>query len=285
MKAYKYRIDGQRQNAATQILHLVGEDKRVLEIGCSVGTQTRILSRELRCEVTAVEIDAASAESAREFCKQLVIGDVESIDLTKALAEQSFDVVLLADVLEHLREPGLTLANLRSLLAPNGFLLCCVPNICHAAIAWEVAHGRFNYQRFGLLDDTHIRFFTRRSIEELLDGSGYVVSEVHRFRLPIGATEFPVTPASEDDLRFLSYVSTNNPECETYQFIIKAHSTAQPSQVFLPRIAKLERENEELLRRLTVADAKVKKLTSEVQWLENGRAAGFLRRVLGKLRR
>jgi len=284
MKAYKYRIDSQGRNAATQILPLVGDHKRVLEIGCSVGTQTRILSRELKCEVTAVEIDAGSAESAREYCKQLVIGDVESLDLTKALAEQSFDVMLLADVLEHLREPGRTLTKLRSLLAPSGFLLCCVPNVCHAAIAWEVAHGRFDYQRYGLLDDTHIRFFTRRSIEELLDSGGYIVSEVHRFRLPIGATEFPVTPASEDDLRFLSYVTTNNPESETYQFIVKAHSMGQSSQGLLPRIAKLERENEELLRRLTVADAKVKKLTSEIQWLESARAAGFLRRLLGKLR-
>jgi methionine biosynthesis protein MetW len=165
----------------------VPDGARVLDVGCATG----YLAAELRlrgCEVIGVEVDPAAAEQARAHCAAVVVGDLES-PLTHAEVERAaaggVDVVLCADVLEHLRDPWAVLSWLRTLLRVDGpgLAIISVPNIGHWTARREVLRGRFPYADFGLFDRTHLRFFTRDSAQELARRAGFAV----RRALPAGA--------------------------------------------------------------------------------------------------
>jgi 2-polyprenyl-3-methyl-5-hydroxy-6-metoxy-1,4-benzoquinol methylase len=160
---------------------------RVLDVGCATG----YLAAELRargCAVVGVEVDPAAAELARPHCAAVVVGDLEA-PATRAEVERAaaggVDVVLCADVLEHLRDPWEVLAWLRTLLRPGAEAkaIISVPNIGHWTARRELLRGRFPYADFGLFDRTHLRFFTRASARELARHAGFAV----RAELPAGA--------------------------------------------------------------------------------------------------
>src|SRR2546422_6811471 len=140
-KLYDYRVRAGAGNAPAMLLSLIGRDRRVLEIGCSSGSQTRVLASELGCQVFAIEIDPEAAELARPYCKHLVIGNIESVTRDELAAGEPYDVVLCADVLEHLLNPRLALEKVRSLIASDGFLLASIPNVTHSALVFEMMTG------------------------------------------------------------------------------------------------------------------------------------------------
>src|SRR4051812_41073249 len=105
MKRYAYDINLDAQDAPAKILRYIGTGKRVLEIGCASGTQTRIMKQQLNCHVVGVELDPDAANEARPFCDSLHVGDIETLDLQFQLESAPFDVVVFADVLEHLKDP------------------------------------------------------------------------------------------------------------------------------------------------------------------------------------
>jgi methionine biosynthesis protein MetW len=163
----------------------VPDGARVLDVGCATG----YLAAELRrrgCEVIGVEVDPGAAEQARAHCSAVVVGDLES-PATHGEVERAtaggVDVVVCADVLEHLRDPWAVLAWLRTLLRPQGKAIISVPNIGHWTARRELLRGRFPYADFGLFDRTHLRFFTRASARELAHRAGFAV----RRELPAGA--------------------------------------------------------------------------------------------------
>ena len=269
-KKYQYTVSTDSDHVAHKILALVPPRSRVLEIGCSSGSQTRLLKNTLGCSVTGIEIDAAAAEDAREFCERLIIGDIENLNLTENLGNQPFDVIILSDVLEHLKQPGDTLMKIRPLLGQSGILLASIPNIAHAAICWELAHGRFDYRDYGLLDDTHIRFFTKKTITHLFEGSGYYIAVWERVIRRPQETEFEVRPLSAEGNAFLAWIEAQNPEADTFQFVVKAHSTEQRGM--------FESDLQEVQAGINTAKAEIQQLkqhnqqlTSQIDWLEGHR--------------
>lgn len=273
-KKYQYTLPTDSDHVAHKILALVPHGSRVLEIGCSSGSQTRLLKNTLGCSVTGIEINAAAAVDAREFCERLIIGDIENLNMTENLGNQSFDVIILSDVLEHLKQPGDTLMKIRPLLGQSGILLASIPNIAHAAICWELAHGRFDYRDYGLLDDTHIRFFTKKSITRLFEGSGYYIAAWERVIKRAQETEFEVCPLSAEDHAFLTWIEAQNPEADTFQFVIKAYSTEQRGM--------FESDLHEAQAGINAARAEIqqlkqhnRQLASQIAWLEGHRFGGL----------
>lgn len=161
-------------NTVSLQLGMVGRDKDVLELGCATGRVTRLLVEQHGCRVTGVEYDAGAAERARPFCQRLVIGDVLD-EATLAAAAGEYDVILAGDVLEHLRAPELALRALRPSLRPGGCWVISVPNIAHWSVRKELLRGRFDYTDTGVMDRTHLRWFTPSSLGRLLADSGYRV--------------------------------------------------------------------------------------------------------------
>ncbi len=141
---------------------------RVLDLGCSDGSVAEQL-RTAGHHVTGVDVIAH--EGVKERVDWFVEADLE-LGLPPEL-EGPFDVVLAADVLEHVRHPERVLEPVRTLLAPGGTIIASVPNFGHWYPRLRVASGRFDYDRRGILDRDHVRFFTRKSFERLVASTGY----------------------------------------------------------------------------------------------------------------
>jgi SAM-dependent methyltransferase len=160
---------------------------RVLDVGCATGYLAAELARR-GCDVVGLEHDPAAAQEARAVCRAVVAGDLESAAVraeVEALVAGRVDVVLCADVLEHVRDPWAALAWLRTLLAPGGRAVISVPNIAHWTARRALLTGRFDYADFGLFDRTHLRFFTRDSARELARRAGFAVLREHPAPAPL----------------------------------------------------------------------------------------------------
>jgi len=129
---------------------------------------------QLNCTVVGVEIDEAAAKQGEEYCERVIVGDIEQIDLQHELGEERFDVILSADVLEHLRDPWEILRKLQRYLTSNGKVIISLPNAGFHGLLGELCCGKFSYREKGILDGTHLRFFTRRELELLVLSAGLV---------------------------------------------------------------------------------------------------------------
>ena len=208
-----------RNNSHTLMVELVGGTKRVLDVGCATGYLAQALV-ERGCTVSGVELDDEAAQEARPYLERLVIGDLEDLDLAKAFGDDRFDVIVFGDVLEHLRNPLPVLRAAKALLAERGSVVASIPNIAHGSVRLALLAGRFDYQDLGLLDSTHVRFFTRSSVEDLFREAGMVPIDVRRTTagffdtpVPVRADEF--APEVVDAVRA-------DPESATYQFVLRA---------------------------------------------------------------
>lgn len=212
-----------------RLAHLVGHNKKVLELGCNTGYISQVLGQQFNCQVWGLEIDEQAAEQARSRCQEVICGDLDLLDLTAAYKGHKFDVVLCGDVIEHLRTPEKTLKQIHDLLAPGGRIIISIPNCTHASIRLALLSGHFPYRPMGLLDDTHLRFFNRATLELLLDGCGFKVLSVgrnrwHTFDSEIGKHLSTYPQAVLDSIY-------RDPEAETFQFIIEATPKVQPQPV------------------------------------------------------
>lgn len=205
----------------TKMLKLITGQQVVLEIGCATGYMTRVMNESLDCRVVAVEIDAAAARKAEPFCEKLIIGDIETLPLETVLAGWQFDVIMLADVVEHLKDPTELFQKLRPLLKDDGALLMSVPNGAHGSLALELLDGKWDYRDQGLLDRTHLHFFDKDSLVALMDACGFFISRLDRIIIHPRDTEMK-TPWEKYPREVTAYLEKVNPEYQTYQYVVKA---------------------------------------------------------------
>lgn len=236
---YSYSIAPDRDSTANKVLRLVGDVQRVLELGPGPGTMTRIL-QERGCAVTAIERDPALARHAEPYCERLIVADLEILDFAEALGEARFDAVVAADVLEHLRDPWACLRQLRPFMAPEGVLVVSLPNVAHNAVIAQLLNGRFPYTEQGLLDRTHLRFFARHDVDDLLLSSGFLPTVWERNRVPAAHSEFvhawQCLPAAVREA--LAHAE----EGETYQYIVQARVSDAAGWAAKSRAEKLSIE-------------------------------------------
>lgn len=161
---------------------LVGRDKVVLELGCATGYLAEYLQQACACRVVGVEVDVPSARVAQGRGVECIVGDLETEDTLQSIQrwiarETPFDVVVASNVLEHLRNPEKLLRAVRGFLAQDGYLVVALPNIAHWIMRRELLRGRFRYTPSGVLDETHLRFYTVTTGAALLENSGYAVEQ------------------------------------------------------------------------------------------------------------
>ncbi len=150
---------------------------RVLDVGCATGYFARRLVREKGCTVVGVEADERAGREAAGVCERVYVGDLEDPSFLAGI-DASGDVVFLGDILEHLAHPRPVLRRAHAWIAPGGCLVCSVPNVAYWKIRYELLRGRFEYADVGILDRTHLRFYTRRTLERLMAENGYRVTDV-----------------------------------------------------------------------------------------------------------
>ena len=275
MKKYEYRVSASDDSYAGRLIQMVGRDKRVLEVGCASGSQTRALVEEMGCFVVGVEIDPVAAERARPYCDQLIVGDIETLALAEAVGPVKFDAIIFADVLEHLRDPAAALRKCCQLLKSDGCVVASIPNVTHASITYELAHGRFDYGDKGLLDDTHIRFFSKKSAIELFESADLLVERLDRKIAEPQSTEFETQPTSADDRMLLRYVFDHNPDAATYQFLIRAVPMDSIPQL-RSAATQMRAQIDALEQQLHAKERELNRLQSELAWLQSNPIRGFL---------
>jgi len=239
------------------IVELVGHGKRVLDIGCATGDLAEVLA-ERGCEVTGIEIDPEAARQAEERCERVTVGDVERLDLGAELDEESFDVIIFGDILEHLKDPLRTLKRLKSFLRAEGYAVASIPNVAHGSVRLALLQGEFEYRPLGLLDDTHLRFFTRDSIEKLFRDAGYIIDIVERTRLGLFDTEISIDKSQIPE-KVLDLIG-QDPEATTYQFVLTAHPQAAAQ-----RAAKSDERTQYLEEQLAQRDRLIHELNRELR--------------------
>ncbi len=209
-------------NSLKKMLRLVGNNKRVIDFGCAVGDFAQMLTAK-GCQVTGVEVNPQAAKVAEQYCEQVIVVDLDFVSLAEILPQQAFDVVVFGDVLEHLRDPWKVLEETRQLLKPEGYVVASIPNIAHGAIRLALLQGRFEYMTQGILDNTHLRFFTRKTVEELFARSGYFVNQMERTKIPVLSMSNLIPNINKEsfDMRILQEIEQDE-DADTLQFIVRA---------------------------------------------------------------
>ncbi len=171
--APRYRVE--EENVA--LVRRLGRPQRVLDVGCGIGLNGAAARRK-GAHVTGIEWAPASAKQARARLHEVLIVDLESdAAVARALAGRSFDLMLFGDVLEHLVQPGALIKRLLPYLEDGGHVIVSVPNVAAWPVRLGLLAGRFRYQASGILDETHLRFFTLQSAQQLLTDAGLQVMQ------------------------------------------------------------------------------------------------------------
>jgi SAM-dependent methyltransferase len=159
-----------------------GKDLAVLDLGFGAG----LLARRVRpaCRYLAgVELDPEAAKEGAPFFDDPVTGDL--LEGVSGPWKEPFDVIVAGDVLEHLPRPEVLLGSLKRLLKPDGVLLLSLPNVANVTVRLNLLFGRFHYAPRGILDRTHLRFFSRATGRALLEENGYRVLSIDATAMPL----------------------------------------------------------------------------------------------------
>ncbi|MBJ6609820.1 MAG: class I SAM-dependent methyltransferase [Candidatus Thiothrix moscowensis] len=211
----------------SQIVRRVPRYAHVLELGCATGSMSKLLKEHCDATIIGVDNNPRTAWQARCFCDYVLTEDLDDPHSLDALEDEKFDVITLVDVLEHLQDPAGLLRRVKPLLLDEGQLLLSVPNIAHASVRLELLRGSFQYEDSGILDASHLKFFTVTSLQALLAEAGFVLQALEYTWHDLAddviseylqAACLAVTPEA--------LAAFHTPEAMAYQFIV----AAQPMQ-------------------------------------------------------
>jgi 2-polyprenyl-3-methyl-5-hydroxy-6-metoxy-1,4-benzoquinol methylase len=162
----------------TDLVELIPDNaRRILDVGCGVGKTGQILRERGFEEIFAVEINPDAAQQAESYYQKVIIGNIEEDILP--FSRGFFDCILYGDVLEHLIDPWKVLRSHREILKDNGIIICSIPNIRYYKILKPlILNGRWEYVDLGILDRTHLRFFTLKTIEDMFRETGYEIKKL-----------------------------------------------------------------------------------------------------------
>jgi 2-polyprenyl-3-methyl-5-hydroxy-6-metoxy-1,4-benzoquinol methylase len=204
---------------------------KLLDLGCSSGL---LAERARSLGHRVVGVDLLELPDARGRLDRFIQADLDRGLPDEVAAEGPFDVVLAADVLEHVRDPGLLLAQVRGVLAPRGALIVSVPNFAHWYVRARTLLGMFDYDQRGLLDRSHVRFFTQRSIERELHQAGFKVLRKHFTGVPLDV----LTSGAGRTARGVGLLDriavAIRPQLFAYQFLFQCEPEAAPTLIEEP---------------------------------------------------
>jgi 2-polyprenyl-3-methyl-5-hydroxy-6-metoxy-1,4-benzoquinol methylase len=150
---------------------------RLLEIGCGNGDTAAYAVSKGKCGWCAgVEICAEPAREASTHMNEVLVGDVEDIQLP--FPREHFDVLIMSEVIEHLRDPWSTLKKLHAYLKPGGLVMAGSPNVAHYSVVFMLLNGRWDYTNLGIMDKSHYRWFTPSTYCNLFEDCGFEVISV-----------------------------------------------------------------------------------------------------------
>lgn len=217
LHVYERSVLDEDNDSLTLLARHIAAGAVVLDLGMGTGGLGKYLAARQSVTLDGVTLSEEEAQRAGSAYRQVVVADLDSADLTQLFAGQRYDRIVLADVLEHLKNPERILQQCRQLLQAGGQLLTSVPNVAYCGLLAELLQGEFTYRPEGLLDNTHLRFFTRQSLHRFFAQHGWQVKSSQTTTRDVLSSEFKgqfnlLPPAVARHLLAL-------PDAATYQFI------------------------------------------------------------------
>ncbi len=257
-------IDLDDNSSLKKMLCLIGENKRVIDFGCATGYFARLLTNR-GCEVIGVEVNPKAAKVAKKYCDKVIVADLDFVSLndilSKHILDKKFDVAVFGDVLEHLRNPWKVLEETRNILELQGYVVASIPNIAHGAIRLALLQGNFEYKQLGILDNTHLRFFTRKTVEELFEDSGYLIDAIAPTKLPIYSNSELIPAIEKNNFdKNITYEIEQDEDADTLQFVIRAYPITLES-----KYTALHKQYFEVVEQLKKSETQLNNLRIELQ--------------------
>lgn len=169
-----YVVDINNPNDSHSIIakHALGS-KKILDVGCGVGYIGHVVKEQQSCDIDGIDIDKTALKIAEKYYDQtylMKIGDETDKTFVDFLKNpKKYDCIICGDIIEHLADPGYIISILVKKLAPNGKILVSIPNVAHIDVIANLIDGRFNYGETGILDNTHLRFWTESSFYDFIE--------------------------------------------------------------------------------------------------------------------
>lgn len=229
---YLRTVDLNERTSLSVLAGHVRAQAHILDLGCGSGALGAFLAEHKQCVCDGVTLSQEEARHAAPFYRHVHVADLEDCDLDQLFGDARYDYIVCADVLEHLRQPERILAACRKRLTPEGRLLISVPNAGYSGLVAELLHGEFRYREEGLLDRTHLRFFTRRSLSRFLAEQGWQVDDIDTIERALPESEFRVAYDSLPPAVARHLLAT--PDALAYQFIASAAPVAQAQAIEPP---------------------------------------------------
>lgn len=229
MGKYDFELDLYDENTISWIAQSVEAGSVVLEFGPANGRLTKYLKEKKECRVDIVEIDEESGCEAAQYAEVSYIGDEEG-DIEKYYwlsDNKKYDFIIFADVLEHLIHSDEVLKRCRRVIKENGKILVSIPNAAHNSVIIELFNDEFSYNPTGILDNTHVHFFTRSSFEKMAAASGWAVIGEKAKEIRVGETE--IQNAYKQVPREVYKELLHRPHGNVYQYMF----TLVPSERYL----------------------------------------------------
>ncbi len=187
---YDFPLDLETDNVIATMVERIDPNSIVLEFGPAHGRMTRYLTEELNCSVYIVEIDKDAYKSVRNIAKDGICGNIEDYEWVDKFQNIKFDYIIWADVLEHLLDPESALKSSIELLKDDGDCLISVPNISYCGVVYSLLEDKFEYSEVGIIDSTHVKFFTYNSLINLFNSCDLEIAFEKAFVNDIGYSEF-----------------------------------------------------------------------------------------------
>jgi 2-polyprenyl-3-methyl-5-hydroxy-6-metoxy-1,4-benzoquinol methylase len=197
---------------AQAVLDVTRPGDRVFEGGVSSGYFAAVLA-DAGLVVDGHELDPAAAQEARRVCQHVYVGDLSAFDVEEL--PEDYQVLLFGDTLEHLPDPPAVLRRLRTRLAPGGHLVLSIPNVANWAVRLGLMAGHFDYAERGILDRTHLRFYTQATLTEMLGQAGFEITRL------VATVPVPAV-TGEGPARLAHRIGNLRPSLFAYTFVVTA---------------------------------------------------------------
>lgn len=236
MNKYDFGYELEENSSNKWAYDKIKKESKILEIGSSNGRLTKHLKEELNCSVDIIEINAEAGASAKKFARKAYLGseegDIESLKCIQSLGEETYDYIVLLDVLEHLLKPEVVLQQLKDHLNDNGSILISIPNIAHNSIIINLMQNKFEYTELGILDNTHLHFFTNSSFKELVENLGFYIADNAAIQKLVGDTEIK-NSYREIPREVAAYLRTRE-QADIYQILFELKTNGIAKTNYLP---------------------------------------------------
>jgi len=245
-------VAGDAEETPAQVAGLVGVGKRVLAVGCAPGPLWQLLGQR-GCQIVSLARADQAPGPAAEFCERVIRDDLDPFDSGAELGHERFDVIVAAGTLAQLRDPLATLAALRPLLRPEGYLVASLPNIAHLSVRLALLGGEFPSGDPGRPEYARLHHFTRQTLERLCEGAGFAVGRLERVeRGPGAAGDDRAAPPGVIEML------SRDPEARAWQFVFTAYPEGRPE------FRRFEERLHELILAKADAEGRASELGQEV---------------------